>query len=550
MNKKFHIIAILALSLAIISVLTSCNKKSATTAEKGVSEQILHLGNGTEPQDLDPHIVTGVPEHNLLSSIFEGLVAEDPVDLHPVPGMAESWTVSEDQKTYTFKLRQNAKWSNGEPLTSQDFVYSWNRALAPGLAGEYAYMLYYVQNATEYNTGKITDFSQVGVQAVDPQTLVVTLANPTPFFLHILQHYVTWPVHKATIEKFGKMDTRGTPWTKAGNIVTNGPFTLKTWELNKIIIVAKNPNYWDAGTVKLNEIHFHPIDSEQTEEKNFRAGELHVTNTVPIQKIEVYKKESPDFIRIDPYLGTYFYRINTTKAPMNDKRVRKALNLAIDRNLIVEKVVKGGQLPAVAFTPPNTAGYTANPVLKTDIVEAKRLLAEAGYPDGANWPGIDILYNTSESHKIIAEAVQQMWKQNLGINVTLSNQEWKVYLDTTKNLNYGISRAGWIGDYPDPNTFLDMWLTGGGNNQTGWTNVEYDRLISEAGKTADMPTRFDSFHKAEDILMEELPVIPIYVYTRIKLIAPTVKNWHPNILDHHPYKFVYLSADGNAVASK
>jgi oligopeptide transport system substrate-binding protein len=528
-------VALLALSVG------GCTKK-ATMVEEGNRLGVLHRGNGTEPADLDPQIVTGVPEHHIIVALFEGLVSPNPKDLTPEPGVAESWTVSPDQKTYTFKIRANAKWSNGDAFTAQDFVYSWNRVLSPGLASEYAYMLYPVENAEAFNAGKIKDFAQVGVRALDPQTLQVRLKAPTPYFLQLLAHYSTFPVHKATIEKHGAMDARGTKWTRPENMVSNGPFTLKQWDLNKIIRVEKNPLYWDAQTVALNGIHFYPTDSQQTEERKFRAGELHVTNEVPLNKIEVYRKENPELIRVTPYLGTYYYRMNVTKKPLDNVKVRQALVMAIDRKQIVERVTKGGQIPAESFTPPGTAGYTAAARIEYNPEKARQLLAEAGYPGGKGMPPVEILFNTSEAHKVIAEAVQQMLKKELGIDVQLANQDWKVYLSSQKTLNYGISRAGWIGDYVDPNNFLDMWVTGGGNNQTGWSNARYDALIKEASMTGDSAKRFAAFQEAEKILLTELPVIPIYTYTRVYLIRPEVQGWEGNILDAHPYKYIRLGA--------
>jgi len=522
--------------------LFSCTK-GKSLAEKSIETQELHIGNGTEPKDLDPQIVTGVPEHHIIEALFEGLVATNPKDASPEPGVAETWNISKDQKTYTFHLRHTAKWSNGNPLTAHDFEYSWKRILSPKLASEYAYMLHYVKNAKGYNEGKINDFSKVGAKALDDYTFQVTLEYPTPFFLSILQHPSTYAVHKATIEKFGAMDEQGTKWTRAENIVSNGPFILENWELNKIITVKKNPLYWDAGVVKLNKIHFYPTESEQTEERSFRAGKLHKSNTVPIDKITVYKKEHPELIHIEPYLGTYYYRMNVTKKPLNDVRVRRALQMAIDRVTIVENVTKGGQLPAYSFVPPDLAGYNSQNKIPYDPEQARKLLAEAGYPNGKNFPETDLLYNTSESHKVIAEALQQMWKKELNIHIGLSNQDWKVYLSSQKSLDYNISRAGWIGDYPDPNTFMDMFVTDGGNNQTGWSNKQYDNLIAKAATVSDTGKRLEVFQQAEKILIEDGPIIPIYTYTRVYLMSPYIKGWYGNIMDWHPYKYIYLSKE-------
>ena len=536
---------ILILGVPLLLCLAAGCGRRETRVEFGDRHQILLKGNGTEPQELDPDIVTGVTEYHILMSLLEGLVSEDPHDLHPVPGVAERWDVSPDEKVYTFHLRTNAKWSNGDPVTAQDFLESYKRILTPSLASEYSYMHFVVKNAQAYNEGKIADFSQVGYRALDDHTFQVTLENPTPYFLSLLLHHSWYPVHVPTIRKYGDPYQRGNKWTRPGRFVGNGPFVLTKWRVNDVIIVKKSPTYWDRDRVRLNEIRFYPIESADTEERAFRAGQLHVTDTMALSKIDFYKTHYPDLLKIDPYLGTYFYRINVTKPPLNDKRIRRALALTIDRESIVKDVLRGGQLPAFCFTPPGTAGYTCRAHLYEDVNEARRLLAEAGYPDGKGLPPIELLYNTSEAHRIIAEAIQQMWKKSLGVEVQLVNEEWKVYLDAQRTLDYQICRAAWIGDYADPNSFLDMWLTGGGNNETGWSNPEYDRLIAEAARTADPAKRLEIFQQAEAILLDELPIIPIYFYTHVYARRPEVKGWYPTILDNHPYKYVYLEPATN-----
>jgi len=500
--------------------------------------QVLNWGNGAEPKDLDVHIVTGVPEFQILQNLFEGLVGKDPKTLKPIPGAAESWKISKDGKTYTFAIRKDAVWSNGDPVTADDFVYSWTRLLEPATASEYAYQGYYFKNGELYNTSKLKDASQLGFKAVDKKTLVVNLEHPVPFFLSLLYHHSLYPVPRKTIEKFG------TRWTRPENMVSNGAFVLASWEMNKVIKLKKNPKYWDAARVALNDVNVYPTENLDTEEKMFRTNQLQVTNEVPLEKLPFWKKDKSGVFQSNPYLGTYFYRLNVTKPPLNDKRVRLALNLAINRDELIKYVAMGNQVAATAFTPPDTAGYTPVPRLPNDLSrlgEAKKLLASAGFPDGKGMPSIEILYNTHEGHKKIAEAIQSMLKKNLGINVTILNQEWKVYLDSQRTLNYQIARAGWIGDYNDPNTFLDMFLTGGGNNETGWSNKTYDGLIADAGKELNAKKRLAIFQKAEDILLDELPVLPIYIYKRNFLKSPSVAGWYPNIEDIHPLKFVSIT---------
>lgn len=540
---RYYPIIINSLLLVTLSLsIAGCGIRE-TNVERGNREQILYIGNGTEPEGLDPHIVTGVTEHNIISALFEGLVSEDPIDLHPVPGMAKNWEVFEDGKRYIFYIREDAIWSNGDAVTAYDFVYSYERILSPALAAEYAYMLYAMENARAFNAREITDFSAVGAKALDDKKLEIRLERPIPYFLELQSHYSWWPVHPPTIEKFGGMTERGTHWTRPENIVSNGPFNLTDWMINQRIKVRKNLHYWDAEKVKLNGINFLPIDSRDTEERAFRVGYIHLTQTIPLHRVDYYRNERPDSSRFDTYLGTYCYLFNVNTPPLDDIRVRKALSLSLNREEITQYVTRAGQKSAYHFTPPDTGGYNARARIDYDSEKAQDLLAKAGYPNGEGFPEIELLYNTSESHRTLAEAIQQIWKKVLNIEIKLLNQEWKVFLNSLHSKNYQIGRFGWIGDYNDPNTFLDLWVTDGGNNRTGWSNPEYDNLISLASKTFAKEERFNYFQDAEEILLEELPVMPIYFYMRSLLIQPSVRGWHPNILDHHPYKYVYLDSE-------
>ena len=523
--------------MSLILVGCGSGEKSETSNE---ALKILKITVGAEPEDIDPHVVTGVPEHHIIAALTEGLVAEDPVDLHPVPGVAEKWEVSEDGKVYTFQIRENAKWSNGDPVTSTDFAESYKRILTPALASKYAYMLFVMEGAEDYSTGELKDFSKVGVKVINKQTLQIKLNAPTPYFLSLLNHYTWFPVHISTVKKYDGLTKRGSGWTKPENFVGNGAFNLKSWTLGRKLVVEKSPTYWDAKSTKLDEIHFFAIELETTQENAFRAGQLHNIYNLHIDKVATYKKEHADELRIKPHLASYFYRFNVNKKPCDDVRIRQALTMAIDRESIVKNVTKGEQMASTFFTPPGVGGYTARARFKEDVGEAQKLLAQAGYPNGEGFPSLELLYNTTEGHRIIAEAIQQMWKKNLNINVTLQNQEWKVYLDRQRQMDYQISRAGWTGDYPDPNTFLDMWTSWSQQNQTGWSDTKYDALIRKAAITKDPGARLEVFQEAEEILMDQLPIIPIYIYTRVYALHPAVKNWHANVLDHHPWKHIDL----------
>ena len=529
-------------SIFLIAILYGCGS-SVSPVDQGLIDQVMHIGNGSEPQGLDPHIVTGVPEHHLLITMCEGLTISNPEGGANLPGMAESWDISEDGRTYIFNIRKDAKWSNGDDFTAEDIVWSWMRVLTPSLGSQYPDMLYYLVGAEDFNTGVITDFSEVGVKALDNKTLEVNLINPTPFFLGLLSHYSTWPVHKETVLKFGEIDDRQGLWTRPGNFVCNGPMNLKSWELNKKIIVEKNPLYWDAEKVRLNEMHFYPVSDINTEERMFRAGQLHLTGTVPSQKCGIWREEGNPNLRIDPYMGTYYYRANVNVKPLDNIKVRKALTYAIDRQKLTEKVTQFGQIPAFSFTPPGAAGYNPETEIPYDPELARQLLAEAGYESTEDFPVLQILYNTSEDHRKIALTIQQMWQQNLGISVELENMDWKVYLSRQNSMDYQISRAGWIGDYEDPNTFLDIMRTGRGNNRTGWSNPEVDELVGRANATTNQEERYRLLGEAEKILIDELPIIPIYTYVRSYQLSPDVKGYFPNYLDHHHPKTLYLERD-------
>jgi len=513
------------------------------------------FNNGTEVQTLDPATVTGVPEGRVLRAIFEGLVVKHPETLAPVPGMAETWAVSEDGLTYTFHLREGALWSNGDPVTAEDFVFSYERFLNPATGAEYAYQLWYVKGARAYSTdvndegGPAHDFSTVGVRAEDLRTLVIDLEAPTPFFLDLMGFYPLFPVNRRNIEeaqaRFGAAWT--TEWLKPENIVTNGPYRVAFRRVNDRMRLEKNELYWDKDNVAFDTIDVTAIEKDSTMLNFYLTGEASYidrvsTNVVP----QLMPRE--DF-NPAPYLGTYFYRVNTDKPPFNDKRVRRALWLTIPRGTVCHKIMKMGQVPAAALGPP-MAGYTSSEAQPGDADEARALLAEAGYgPGGKPLPTVEIHYNTSEAHRDIAEVIGDAWARELGVSAVLLNQEWKVYLDTQTNKQYDVSRSAWIGDYADPNTFLDMFVTDGGNNKTGWSNAEYDALIRAAGLELDTAKRAELLKSAETILMDELPILPIYFYVTQNVVDPGLGGFHENVQDEHFPKFWYWM-DAEELAEK
>ncbi|MGJ8638445.1 MAG: peptide ABC transporter substrate-binding protein [Opitutaceae bacterium] len=532
--------SLLCVSAALL-FLVGCTKKT-TNVDFGNENQELFIGIGTEPATLDPHLLTGLTEYSVVMALLEGLTTLNAETMQVEPGVAQSWEISEDGLTYTFHFKKDAKWSNGDRVTPEDFLFSFERILTPLLGAPYAYMLYPVRNTEAFHTGELTDFSKVGAKKIDDHTLQIELEQATPYFLSLLAHNTFFPVHPPTILKHGGMTERISKWTKAGNFVGNGPFVIESWKLNTEVHVVKNPHFHDVENVALNAIHFLPVEIE-TEERAFRAKHLHITETVPIHRIDWYRENQPETIHFATSLGVYYYMINTSRGPLADPKVRKALAYSINREQLTEHVLKAGQQPAYHFTPPNAGGYNTEARFPYDPERARSLLAEAGFPEGKDFPAFELLYNTSESHRTIAVAIQQMWKKELGIDIELHNQEWKAYLSTREAGDFDILRAAWFGDYDDPNTFLSLGETNNGNNHTKWSNAEYDALIKQAAVTLDPEARKAVFQKAEAILLDELPVIPIYFYVTSRLIDDAVQGWYPSILDHHPYQAIRLNAE-------
>ncbi|MBK87568.1 MAG: peptide ABC transporter substrate-binding protein [Gammaproteobacteria bacterium] len=529
-----------ALAAMLALTLTACGSGEKNVVS-GNQTGYLHYGNGAEPQGIDPHLVTGVPESRIVHALFEGLTVKNPITLEPEPGVAERWEISPDGTVYTFFINPLAKWSNGESITASDYVWSWERALHPETGSLYAYMLFPVVNAEKFASGEIDDFAQVGIKSIDANTLRINLNAPTPYFLQLMDHYSTFAVHPETLLKFGGMSDRFTPWTRVENIVSNGAFTLKEWSLNRQIKVEKNPHYWDKSKVALEGVYFYPTENTVSEERMFRSEQLHVSQGIPIGKIPSYRAIANSPYVQAPYLGTYYYLINTKKPPVDDVRVRKALAYAVDRDKLTRTVLRDTAIPAYSITPPDTLGYNPPKLFSFDPEKARALLAEAGYPGGAGWPGLEITYNTQEDHRKIAVAVQQMWKDELGIDVSITNQEWKVYLNTVSQGDFQVARRGWIGDYVDANNFLDLFLANGGNNNTGYANAEFDDIIlNQAPKAGSREKRYQLFYQAETMMMEEMPIIPFYTYTSKRLIHPSVSGIYPNLMDSLNLKYVRL----------
>src|SRR5580698_1794456 len=517
-----------AIGLLLLLLVTACGSN-----DKRADLVIL---NGAEPESIDPAVVTGQLEGRICYAIFEGLLHFDRFG-KPQPGIAESWDLSSDGKTYTFHLRENAKWSNGDPVTANDFALSWKRILLPETASEYAYLLYHIRNAQSFNEGTLKDFGQVGIKAIDDRTFRVELESPVPYFLDLCAFATLLPVHLPTVEKYGD------DWIKPGKLVNNGPFLLKEWRLNYRMRLEKNPLYWDASRVALNTIDALPIDNSVTA-YNFYASkvaDLILDKGLTPPSLIPELKTRPDF-HAAPFLGTYFIRFNATRKPFTDVRVRQAFAMAIDRNRIVEKITQAGEPPAYAFTPPGTAGgYQPPKIFGRNLEKARQLLAEAGYPGGKGFPTVTYLYDSKKLNEDIAVEIQNMLTEALGVHIELQKQEWKVYLNSLSQLDYDFARSSWVGDYDDPNTFLDCFVSGGGNNRTGWSSREYDDLVAAAALEPDNGKRLQIFQRAEDLLLNHgTPICPLYYYVGIQIYdGQKFGGIEPNLLDEHPFREMY-----------
>lgn len=494
------------------------------------------LDNGAEPETLDPAYMTGQLEGRLAYALFEGLTSYTAAGL-PQPGAAERLDLSPDGLTYTFHLRPDARWSDGARVTATDFERSWRRVLTPATGSQYSYQLWCLKNGKAFNEGHLADPAQLGLRAVDDATLQVTLEEPTPYFLDLCANKTLLPVPMQAVARWGDA------WIKPGHIVGNGAFLLETWRLNDRIRLRKNPTYWNRAQVRLNTVDVLPISLPNVALNFFASGAVDLLmdkGLMPVTLMGELRRKP--YFHAAPFLGNMFLRFNCTRAPFNDPRVRQAFALVMDKRLIVEKITRAGEVPADSLVPPGTAGYEPPPSgVKYDPARARALLAAAGFPGGAGFPPVGFLYNDYDVNRFIGVELQAMIARDLGIRISLRPQENKVYLKTLSTLDYDFARSSWIGDYNDPNTFLDMWLAGGGNNRTGWASPAYDALIAQAAREPDRERRFDLFRAAERMLISEQTVIcPMYYYVGIQLYNDKV--WggiEPNVIDEHPIKAIY-----------
>ena len=491
----------------------------------------LRIANSGEPDTLDPHHVSGVWENRIIGDMFMGLTTEA-ADASPIPGAAESWQVSDDGTVYTFTLRDHG-WSDGAPVTADDFVFAFRRILDPAEAAEYASLLYTIKNAKALNEGALEGMEQLGVRAIDSKTLEITLESPTPYFIEQLTHYTAFPVPRHKVEELGA------DWVKPGNIVGNGPYTVVEWLPNTHVKAVKNAAFYDADNVAIDAVYYYPAEERNAATKQFRAGEIDVQYDFASEQIDWLKENLPEATRIAPWLGIYYYALNTRKPPLDVPAVREALALAIDRAAITDKVLRTGELPAYSFVPPGTGNYGEPAYVswkdapyEERVARAKELMAAAGF--GPDSPlRLQLRYNTSENHKKIAIAIAAMWKQ-LGVETELFNSEVKVHYNDVQEGNFEVARAGWIADYNDAQNFLYLMDSSTGPlNYAGYASDEFDRLMAQASATADLEARAGLLRQAEAVAMADLPNIPIYYYVSKNLVAAHVQGWLDNTKDIH-----------------
>ncbi|OFS09496.1 ABC transporter substrate-binding protein [Hafnia sp. HMSC23F03] len=518
-----HLFRVTALAALIASgfVTAQAAQVPAGTLLADKQEIVRHIKD--ELASLDPAKVVGLPEAQVARDLFEGLVNQG-ADGKPEPGVAQSWQTA-DNKRYVFKLRENAKWSNGEPVTAYDFVYSWQRLVDPKTLSPFAWFAQMagIANADEIISGKVP-VQKLGVTAPDSHTLVVQLNKPVPFFVNLLANFSLFPVPQKTIEKYGN------DWTKPENVVGNGAFAMQERVVNEKIVLKPNPYYWDHKNTVLTKVTFIPINQESAATKRYLADDIDITESFPKNMYKKLMKDIPDQVYTPDQLGTYYYAFNTQKAPLNDVRVRRALSYAIDRQIIAEKVLGTGEKPAYHFTPDVTAGFEPVPLAMQKMTQAERnkqakaWLKEAGY--GPKKPlKLTLLYNTSENHQKIAIAVASMWKKSLGAQVKLTNQEWKTYIDSRNTGKFDVVRASWVGDYNEASTFLSLLTSTHSGNIAKFTSPGYDKLLKMASEETDAAKRNADYVQAEQIIAEQAPIAPIYQYTNGRLIKPWVKGY-------------------------
>jgi len=503
-------------TVALLLALVGCTPRE-TPVEAATRSGTLLLGNVAEPADLDPHLASTLTGQVIINSLFEGLTVLDEASMRPQPAAAEFWEVSPDGLTWTFQLRPDLHWSNGDPLTAADFVRSWQRALTPALAADNAWYLFVLKNAAAYNAGSLDSLDKIGATAPNAHTLILTLEHPAPYLPALLSLPAWFPLHAGNLEKFGALTQRGRPWTRPGELISNGPYTLATWEPNARIILEKNPQHRDAAQTQAQRIVFLPIENADDEERAYRAGQLHATFTLPVTKIASWRKNAAAELRIDPLLQSHFLRINTAAHPaLADASIRRALSRAIDRELLARSVLQKSRAPAISLVPP-MGNYRPATIQPKVAAHENR--------NGSMPPKLELIVRNDALMPRVAEALQAMWKAQLGIEVSITQLEQKTWIQRQQTGDYQLCLSAWTADYPDPLTFLELFLSDSPYNWTGWASRDYDALLTRAAHTSDPAARFALLREAEALLLDEAPIAPLYFGAETRLIHPSIKNW-------------------------
>ncbi|MBI2513777.1 MAG: peptide ABC transporter substrate-binding protein [Opitutae bacterium] len=559
------VLSLVALALLLLAPACSRRDSAATTpapAPAAPTAQLLRISQRNEPATLDPHLATLPDEFFLIRALTEGLVVPNPNEGPPLPGVAERWETSPDGLTWTFHLRADARWSNGDPVTAADFVTSFRRALTPALGAPKAPLFFVLKNAAAFYRGQLADPAQLGIAAPDARTLVLTLEQPAPHLLALAASGPWLPVHPPSLEKSGGAAARDGTWTRPGAYVGNGPFTLTEWRKGQHLLVTRNPRYHAADRIALTAVRYQIYDSGDTEERAFRAGQVDITMAVPFTKLANY--DAP-VLRRQPLHETRYLALNTTRPPLDDARVRRALALALDRDALVRHVLRGAQRPALSFIPPGLGGYQPGEITlgsraadtpsppsavapvsdrrdasqrlalrdsssssSTKAEDPRALLADAGFPNGKNFPKLELAaWNVNPA---ILEAIQQMWRRELGIETSIVQREGKVHMSAVIAGDFAIALMPAIPDYDDPAALFDELTTGATGNYARWSNARYDDLARRARRETDRARRTELYRAAEQLLLAELPVVPLYFNSQDYLVAPRITGWRQDPL--------------------
>lgn len=528
---------LLSTTMLVSALAVAATYPNAAAAQDG--EVVYNRGNDTDPSTLDHHLTSTVAEGHLMRDLYEGLVVQN-ANAEIVPGVAEEWEVSEDGLTYTFHLREDARWSNGDPVTAHDFVFAYRRLQDPETAAPYANIHYPIENAEAINTGGM-DPEELGVTAIDDRTLEITLESPTPYVLEMLTHQTGLPLHQASVEEFGP------DFTQPGNMVTNGAYTLESFTPNDMIVMRKNPEFHDAENVAIDVVNYIPFEDRAACLRRFEAGEVLSCSDIPLEQMDYMEENLADAMRIVPYLGTWYLPVKTTKDKLSDPRVRQAISMAIDREFLAEEIWQGAMVPTHSFVPEGIGNYgepAELPYADDDMLDredaAIALLEEAGVEEGEL--SVELRYNTSENNANTMTAIADMLG-NIGINATTIEMEGATYFNYLRSDgDFDIARAGWIGDYSDPQNFLFLHESDNlGFNYSRWSNEEYDALMDEAAAETDLEKRAEILKQAETLLLEEVPVIPLMYYTANSLVSDKLEGWEDNVMNVHGTRWMSIS---------